>query len=79
MFSGPGRATVIVYSRRRGVVREAIIVKVDLGTALLQHLDNVVERAKAVCVFGTSRVGFVQWDNGVVSNVQVSNLAFDHS
>ena len=63
----PWRAAVIIHTRLSGIICKAIIVKVNLGTALLQHLDDIVERAKAVCVLGTSRVGIVQRDNGVVA------------
>jgi hypothetical protein len=64
---GSRRTTIIIHSRRRGVVRKAIIVKVNLSATLLQNADNIVERAETIFVSFTAGVGLVNWDDGVIA------------
>lgn len=49
-----------------GVVGQTVIVVVDLVNTLLEHGDDVVERAEAVGVDRTARMGSRDGNNGVV-------------
>lgn len=46
----PRRPPIIVLSSFRRVIREAIIIKIDLSTALLKHVDDSIEGAETVCI-----------------------------
>lgn len=62
-----GSTPIIIDAGDSSIIRKAIIVKVDFGTALLEHVNDIVEGAKSICVFGTARMGFVEGDDGVVA------------
>ena len=60
------RPPIIIIPRRRRIISKAIILKVDLSAPLLQHRDNVVERAETV------RVWRVVSGDGIAARVDVA-------
>ena len=58
--------TVVIHSRSCSVVSETIVVVVDLTASLLEHRDNVIERAKAVWILGATIV-VADGDDGIVT------------
>jgi hypothetical protein len=63
----PRSPSVVVLARYSSVVREAVVVKVDLSATLLQNANNVVERAETILVDWAAGVGLINWEYGVVA------------
>jgi hypothetical protein len=71
-----GSPSIIVHPRTRCVIRKAVVIKVDLLAALLQHTDHVVERAETIGVRRATCMRLVERDHGVVA---VASLAYYHN
>ena len=68
--------TIVVHPGLSGVVREAVILEVDLGTTLLQDADNRVKRAQAVSVLGAARMRAGDRYNTVVALNVLAEVAW---
>ena len=64
---GPGGPAIVIHTRLSSVVTIAVVIEVDLSTALPQHRHNIVERAETVAISWATRVRLIDWDDSIVS------------